>query len=176
MNDEVQPGEQPVPENTVSEVEELRRQLQQAHDERDRNLDHWQRSQAEMENLRKRVARELDQERQYRALPLTRDLLPIVDNLQRALQAAQGGTDPAQLLEGVKMVFLQLEEAFGRHAIRPIPTVGEAFDPNVHEAVLQQPSKDYPAMTVLQEVERGYQLHDRVVRPSKVIVSSGSGE
>lgn len=155
-----------------SSVEALTQQLQQAQADRDKNLDHWQRSQAEMDNLRKRTTRELDQERQYRSLPLARDLIPVLDNLRRATQASQGTSDAGQLLQGVEMVLKQMEEALGRHSITPILTVGQPFDPNLHEAVLQQPSADYPPMTVIQEVERGYTLHDRVIRPSKVIVSS----
>lgn len=155
-----------------SEAEALREQLQQLQMERDKNLEHWQRSQAEMENLRKRAARELDQERQYRSLALARDLMPVLDNLRRATQASQGTADAGQLLQGVEIVLKQMEEALARHSIKPIPTVGQPFDPNLHEAVLQQPSADYPPMTVIQEVERGYTLHDRVIRPGKVIVSS----
>jgi molecular chaperone GrpE len=70
------------------------------------------------------------------------------------------------------MVLQQFDETLVRHSITPIPTVGEPFDPNLHEAVLQQPNAEMPPMTVLMEVEKGYKMHDRVVRPSKVIVSS----
>ena len=150
--------------------------LNQALADRDKYLDNWHRSVAEMENVRKRMLRELDQERQYRSLPIARDLLPTVDNLQRALQASEKAQDIAQLVQGIKMVLQQFDETLARHSIVPIPTVGETFDPNLHEAVLQQPSPDKPPMTILMEVEKGYKLHDRVVRPSKVIVSSAPAQ
>ena len=151
-------------------------ELQQAIADRDKYLDSWHRSVAEMENVRKRMLREIDQERQYRSLPIARDLLPVIDNLTRAVQAAEKAQDVEQLVQGIKMVLQQFDETLARHSITPIPTVGEPFDPNLHEAVLQQPNADQPPMTVLMEVEKGYKMHDRVVRPSKVIVSSAPTE
>jgi len=151
-------------------------ELEQAIADRDKYLDSWHRSVAEMENVRKRMLREIDQERQYRSLPIVRDLLPVIDNLTRAVQAAEKAQDVEQLVQGIKMVLQQFDETLARHSITPIPTVGEPFDPNLHEAVLQQPNADQPPMTVLMEVEKGFKMHDRVVRPSKVIVSSAPTE
>lgn len=128
-------------------------------------------SQAELENYRKRAQKELDQERQFRSLPLCRDVLPAFDNLLRTLQTAKAAKDVDTLVKGVEMVVRQFEEALARHSILPIPSVGTPFDPNLHEAIQQAPSKDHPPMTVLHEVERGYRMHERVVRPTKVIVS-----
>jgi molecular chaperone GrpE len=130
------------------------------------------RAQAEFDNFRKRLQKDLDQERQYRAMGIVRDFLPGLDNLQRALQAAKSGGDLQQLVQGVQMVAQQLEDALGKSAVTPIVAAGQPFDPNLHEAVTQIPTNEHPPLTVLQEVERGYMLHDRVVRPSKVIVSS----
>ncbi len=144
--------------------------------ERDDFRERWLRSQAELENFRKRSQKELEQERQYRSLPVVRDVLPGLDNLQRALQVAKTSKDVDQLLQGVQMVATQLQEALTRHAVVPIEAVGQPFDPNLHEAIQQAPSKDHPAMTVLHEVERGYQMYDRVVRPTKVIVSVAPAE
>src|SRR5690606_20743417 len=101
---------------------------------------------------------------------------PGLDNLQRALQAAKTTRDLDQLVQGVQMVAQQLDDALARHNVTPIASHGEPFDPNVHEAIQQSPSNEHPALTVLHEVERGYKLRDRVVRPSKVIVSSGPPE
>lgn len=145
--------------------------LQQLVDERDAAKDHALRAQAELENFRKRANRERDEERRYAALPLVRDLLPSLDNLQRALDAASHTDDLSAMLQGVEMVSAQIQEILSRHGTTPIPSVGEAFDPNKHEAIQQMPSADHPPMTVIDEVERGYMLNDRVVRPSKVIVS-----
>jgi molecular chaperone GrpE len=133
--------------------------------------DRWLRSQAELENYRKRSQKELDAERQYRSMAVVRDILPALDGLQRALQVAKTTKDVDQLLKGMQMVVQQFEDALARHSVVAINAVGQPFDPNQHEAIQQAPSKDHPPMTVLHEVERGYQLFDRVVRPTKVIVS-----
>ena len=162
-----------------SELDQLNQQLQQTISERDANLERWQRSLADFDNFRKRIQREQEQERQYRSLGVVRDLLPALDNLQRALQAAKGTRDLDhldQLLQGVQMVAQQFTDALGRHSVLPIQAEGQPFDPNLHEAIQQMPSADHPPMTVLQEVERGYMLHDRVVRPTKVIVSTSPPE
>jgi molecular chaperone GrpE len=115
----------------------------------------------------------MEQSRQYQALPLARDLLPVLDNLRRALGAAEAAGNAAELVEGVNMVVKQFEDVLARHLVVPIEAVGQPFDAHLHEAVQQVPSPDHPPMTVVAEVERGYLLHDRVVRPAKVIVSSG---
>lgn len=155
---------------------EVGNQLATVQAERDDFRERWLRAQAELENYRKRSQKELEQERQYRSLPVARDVLPALDNLQRALQVAKTSKDVDQLLQGVQMVATQLQEALTRHAVVPIEAVGKPFDPNLHEAIQQAPSKDHPPMTILHEVERGYQMYDRVVRPSKVIVSVAPAE
>lgn len=129
------------------------------------------RAQAELDNYRKRTQRELAEERKYAALPILRDLLPGLDNLQRAIDAGQSMDDLSAMLQGVEMVAAQIGEILTRHGAAPIEAVGRPFDPNQHEAIQQMPSADHPPMTVIDEVERGYRLHDRVIRPSKVIVS-----
>lgn len=140
--------------------------------ERDDLKDQMLRMRAEMENFRRRLNRERDDERRYASLPIVRDLLPAIDNLERAVAAGQKDPNVESLLQGVQMVLKQMEEILGRFGVKSIPSVGEAFDPNVHEALQQVPSTEFPPMTVVQELERGFQLHDRVIRPTKVIVSS----
>ena len=130
------------------------------------------RTQAELENYRKRAARETQEQRRYANLPLMRDLLPVLDNMARAIEAAEKTHDTAGLLEGVKMVARQLEEALQRHDCVPISALNQPFDPHLHEAISQQPSDEHPAGTVVLETQTGFQLHQRVVRPSKVIVST----
>ena len=135
---------------------------------------------AELENFRRRIQRESDQQLKYANLPLIRDLLDVVDNLKRATDsaerdAAQSGSDSSPaLLEGVRMVLTQMESVFSKYGCQPIRSLGVPFDPNFHEAISQMPSKQYPAGSVAQEVAVGYLLHDRVVRPSCVVVSTGS--
>ncbi len=130
------------------------------------------RAHADLDNYRKRTQREREEERRYAVLSIARDLLPILDNLQRAVDAASQGGTVDDLRQGVEMVLTQARELLAKYQVHPIQAQGEPFDPNQHEAMTQVPSEEHPPMTVLQEVEPGYKLHDRVVRPSKVIVST----
>lgn len=134
------------------------------------------RLQAEMENLRSRTAREINEERRYAALPLMRDLLPALDNIDRAIESAEQSGEAAGLLEGFKLVRQQIITILNQHNCQEIEALGEPFDPQIHEAILQQPSDEQPANYVLMVTEIGYLLHDRVVRPAKVIISSGPAE
>jgi molecular chaperone GrpE len=151
------------------QVEQLRAELEQA---KDRVL----RTQAELENYRKRVARQTEEERRYAQIQLIRELLPVWDNMQRAIEAAEKSHETASLLEGFKMVAGQLENVLERHHCARIDALGKPFDPNFHEAILQRPSDAHPANTVLQVAQAGFRLHDRVVRPSQVIVSVAEPE
>lgn len=130
------------------------------------------RAQAELENYRKRAARQIEEERRYANLPLIRDLLHVWDNMNRAIQAAEQTGQSDSLLEGFKMVVGQMEEVLNRYHCTRIEAVGKPFDPHLHEAILQQPSSDHSHGTVMQETQTGFLLHDRVVRPSQVIVSA----
>jgi len=147
-------------------------ELQSALAERDALMQKWLLAVADLDNYRRRVQKELDQERRYAALPLARDLLPALDNLHRALDAARSGGDVNQLVEGVQMVARQFDEILARHSVVPIAAAGQPFDPNLHQALQQLPAPDKPPMTVLTECARGYRMHERVVRPSTVIVSA----
>jgi len=151
---------------------DLRQELEAVRGERDANREQWLRTEAELDNFRKRMRKEADDLRRYQALALARDLLPALDNLDRAITATEGSGDVESLLQGIRMVAQQFREVFARHSIEPIAAKDQPFDPNLHEAVQQIPSADHPPMTVLEELEPGYKLHDRVIRPSKVLVSS----
>lgn len=130
-------------------------------------------SHAEAENFRKRLQRDADQQLRYANMPLARDLLDVVDNLKRATETASSEAAGSALLNGVQLVTQQLVGILAKYACKPIESVGKPFDPNFHEAISQMPSADVPAGSVLQEVAVGYTLHDRVVRPAAVIVSTG---
>ena len=156
-------------ESAAAEIEQLRSDMNEA-------SDRLLRAQAELENYRKRVRREIEDERLYANMPLLRDLLPVVDNIQRAIAAAEKTSDASKLLEGIKMVAQHLDTALARHHCRRIDALGKSFDPAVHEAISQQPSREFPPHTVMQVVQDGFQLHDRVVRPAQVIVSKAEGE
>lgn len=151
-------------------------QLEAISRERDEAMNRFLRASAELENYRKRVQRERDEERRYAALPIVRDFLPGLDNLRRALDAARSASDVKSLLQGVRMVLGQFDEILARYGAQPIEAAGQPFDPHRHEALQQVPSSDFPPMTVVEVVERGYQIHDRVIRPSKVIVAAPPAE
>ncbi len=130
------------------------------------------RAQAELENYRKRARRELEDERRYAAMPLLRDLLPVLDNIQRAIEAGEKSTQAAGLLDGVKLVAQSLTSVLAKHDCKRIEALGEPFDPAFHEAISQQPVADKEPNTVVLVAQDGYLLHDRVVRPAQVIVST----
>ncbi len=132
------------------------------------------RSQAELENYRKRAAREIEEHRRYANLPLLRDLLPVLDDIQRAFDAAAATPNTSGLLAGIKIVLEHLEGVLRRYNCVRIEALHQPFNPHLHEALTQQPSDEYPANTVLTVVRPGFQLFDRVVRPSQVIVSTAS--
>lgn len=151
----------------------LEEQLQQALSERDQNYDQLMRTRAELENFRRRSRTDLDEQRKYQSMALARDLLPGLDNLQRAIAAGESTGNINDLLQGLQMVLQQFHSVFAQHGVEKIESVGKPFDPNVHEAIQNMPSAEIPAMHVIAEAETGFTLHDRVVRPSKVLVSSG---
>ncbi len=150
----------------LEELEQLRTKLAET---QDRLL----RTQAELENYRKRARRELEEERRYAEIHLLRDLLPIVDNVSRAIDAAEKKADAATLLEGLKMVAQQFESVFAQHQVKLITaqSIGEPFDPSRHEAIMQMPSDEHDEHTVLGVVRSGAELHDRILRPAQVVVS-----
>lgn len=147
-------------------------QLKSALAERDGFSQKWLLAVADFDNYRRRVQKEAAEERRYAVLPLARDLLPALDNLHRALEAAKNGGDVDQLAQGVQMVSKQFDDILARHSVVPIKAVDQPFDPNLHQALQQRPAPGKPPMTVLAECERGYTIHDRVVRPATVIVSA----
>jgi molecular chaperone GrpE len=140
--------------------------------ERDQLRDLAQRTRAEFENYQKRNQKDREQERRYWYTPLVLDLLPVFDNLERTLAAAKQAGETGPLVQGVAMVQGQLLEMLKRHGIKRIEADGKPFDPNVHQAVVQQPSAELEPGTVIQVLEQGFMNHDRVLRPAKVIVSS----
>jgi len=130
------------------------------------------RLQAELENQRRRFRREMEDYARHATLPLVRDLLPVIDNLERAIAAAEQSPEAAGLLEGVKMMSQQLARVLEQHDCRKIEALHEPFDPNIHEAIQQQPTGEHPPGTVVHVAQDGYLLHDRVVRPAQVIVAA----
>ncbi len=131
------------------------------------------RVQAELENFRKRSRREYEDAQRYREIDVLRDLLPVLDNVLRAIEAAEKAVDVESLRSGFRMAAQQIEKLLANHGCQTIETDGSAFDPAVHDAILQQEVPGIAAGTVVGTASRGYKLHDRVVRPAQVIVAKG---
>jgi len=142
--------------------------------ERDEANDQLLRLRAEFDNYRKRTLREAERLKKTAAEALVRKLLPVVDNLERALNHVDRETDG--LAQGVEMVLNQLRDVLTDAGVEPIPASGQAFDPTVHEAMSHLPSDTHPAGTVMEEYERGYRIADYIVRPARVVVSSGPAQ
>lgn len=177
MNQQAQPGPEIQPpvgpdDATPADQNELAKEADQLRTDLERFKDLALRAHADLDNYRKRVAREMEDERRYGTIRLLRDLLPVVDNLKRAIEASEKLSEAGGLLEGVKMVVKQIEGVLEQHRCTRIDALHKPFDPAHHQAILQQPSADHPPNTVIHVAQEGYQLHDRVVRPSQVIVSS----
>ena len=149
---------------------ELEERLVEAERERDERTDDLKRVAAEFENYRKRVARDQQSLAARAHERLVKELLPVLDDLERALQAA-AEHEEAQLEEGVKLVHRELQEALAKEGLSEIETNGH-FDPNVHEALLSQPSEREEG-AILDVLQKGYRLGDRVLRPARVVVSQG---
>jgi len=134
------------------------------------NWDRYLRAAADLENLRKRQRREIDEAKLESKGRVLKEMLPVVDNLERAIEHAtsQAGTNP--IVEGVQLVLRQFLTAFERLEVTPIEAAGQPFDPNLHEAISQQES-DAPPGTVVQVLQRGYKSGDRLLRPALVVVA-----
>jgi len=150
--------------------------LQTAEKQRDEYLELAKQTRADFENYQKRAQRDLATERRYAQAPLAGDLLAALDNLERALAAASQAGDRGALGQGVALVHNQLLDALRRHGITRIDAQGKPFDPNLHQAVMQQPSADHPPQTVVQVLEPGYMIHERVLRPARVAVSTAPAQ
>jgi molecular chaperone GrpE len=156
----------------LDDLESLRSRVTVAEQERDEYLGLLQRTRADFENYQKRIQRDLAQERRYAHAAFARELLPVLDNRQRALEAARQQAEKGPLIQGVALVQSQLLDLFGRFGVTPIDARGQPFDPHLHEAVRQQPRNDVPPGTVVEVLEPGYRLHERVLRPARVVVAA----
>jgi len=155
----------------AEECEKLRRQLEAKELEAKENYDRLLRQAAELENFKKRAAREKTEAIRYANESLVKDLLPVLDNLERALDYAQGGGNGKPLLEGIEMVLKSFVEILGKHGVNSISAVGELFDPNKHEAIAQVVTQEHKPNTVVEEHHKGYYLLDRLLRPAQVSVA-----
>lgn len=166
--DTTNPDSIPV-DGAAVELDGLRTKLEAA----ERDLNNYKLRLADYENARKRLLQSAETDKKYAAETLARDLLSALDNLDRALDAARKAGDTGPLVAGVSATASQFLSVLGRHGVTRIECKpGDAFDPHRHEAVMQQPTKDYAPGSVVQVVQPGFLLHDRVLRPATVIVAA----
>jgi molecular chaperone GrpE len=154
---------------TAEQGWEVNKEVQLREEVRQLN-ERWLRSQAELENVRRRARRDIEDNARFATQQLLVDLMDVLDNLERALAAGEH-SESASLLSGVQIVSEQFLNVLQKHGCQRILTAGEAFDPNLHEAVQMVPSA-LPPGVVVQEIRSGYRLHDRVIRPAQVIVAA----
>lgn len=153
-------------------LEKLQAQLDEKTRESSEYFDKWLRLRAEMENFKKRMQKEKADHLRFGNEDLLKALLPILDNLNRAIDHGRNGRENSPLLAGVEMIHKDLLNTLERFGVKPIQAAGEVFDPEKHEAVSQEES-DLEANRVVAAVQNGYFYHDRLLRPAKVIVSKG---
>ena len=156
----------------LEDLESLRSRVTVAEQQRDEYLALLQRTRTDFENYQKRMQRDLAGERRYALAGFARELLPVLDNLHRALDAARKQGEEGPLVQGVALVQSQLLEILGRSGVTPIDALGQPFDPTLHESVSQQARTDAAPGTVIEVLEPGYRLHERVLRPAKVVVAA----
>jgi molecular chaperone GrpE len=155
------------------ELEALRAQLAEKDKEIVELKDKYLRTLADNENSRKRVRQQSEESVRIQREAILRDLLPIIDNLERALAASREGTDAKTIVDGVEMTVRALIDFLRAQGVTPVQSVGQAFDPNRHEAVDHVASQTHPPNTVVDEFHRGYLIGDRVLRPARVSVAKG---
>jgi len=148
-------------------------ELQKIRAERDSLLDRLARTQAEFENARRRTVKEQQDFRDFAAADTSKALLPILDSFERALQVK---SEPAEFRSGVDLIHKQLLSALGKLSLQPIAAAGQVFDPHVHEAIEMVDTTDAPDHQVIEELQRGYKLKDRLLRPAMVRVARNPGK
>ncbi|HJT20938.1 MAG TPA: nucleotide exchange factor GrpE [Nitrospira sp.] len=168
-------GEERTDSGDTSEVAALRQEIAAKSEEVKALNDKYLRQAAEFENYKRLAQRDQREQIKFGNEQLLKELLPTVDNLERALKAAKNGGSGGALVQGVDLTLKQLLGTLGKFGVQPVPTVGQRFDPASHQAVASVPSDDVPAQHVVEEFQRGYLLHDRILRPAMVTVSAGPG-
>ncbi|WP_305042182.1 nucleotide exchange factor GrpE [Geoalkalibacter sp.] len=159
-------------ESPGDELAELGRALDECREEARRNHDLYLRAAADLDNFRKRAQREREDLAKFANERILREVLPVMDNLERAVEhARQEGSDVRTLLEGVEMTLGQFAKVLEKFGVTPVSSLGEAFDPARHEAMGQVESAAQPPNTVAQELQKGYLLHERLLRPALVMVT-----
>jgi len=171
------PSEKADDKDIPDAAEEMAEQLESAENAAKENHDRLLRVSAEFENYKKRSAREMEGFRKFANEALVKDMLSVVDNLERAiLSSADKSGAEGSILEGIEMTLRDILKTFEKFSVTPIESLGERFDPSFHEAVMQEESEEHGENTVLKELQKGYMIHDRLLRPAMVIVSKAKAK
>lgn len=167
-------ADEPV-DTATDALKEFEAQLAAAKAEASENHDRMLRMAAELDNFRKRASREMDDIRKYATENLIRQLLTVVDNLERAIASVSGESENGKsVVDGVVLTLAEIMKILEKHHVKPIQALGEPFDPAFHQAMCQEESADQPPNTVVQEFQKGYMIHDRLLRPAMVVVSKAA--
>jgi len=158
-------------------MKDLEEKLKKSETESKQAYDRFLRVSADFENYKKRTAREISEFRKYANESLISEMLSVVDNLERAVISSSANEKlNSCLIDGVGMTLKEILKVFENYGVKPIDSLCREFDPNFHQAVMQQESEDHPENTVIAELQKGYMIHDRLLRPSMVIVSAAKGK
>jgi molecular chaperone GrpE len=152
-------------------LKSLEEQLEAKEKESRENHDRFLRACADFENYKKRMAREIDDVRKYANQSLLREMLSVVDHIELALQAASGNGPGASLREGLNLTLRELMRILEKFKVKPIQAVGQPFNPEFHEAILREQCAETNANIILKEMQKGYMINDRLLRPSLVVVA-----
>ncbi len=155
-------------DNQDNQEDTEKEQLKQEKDEAQQRLI---RLQADYDNFRRRTQKERENDLKYRSQDLINELLPVLDNFERALQVEVKDEAAQNFVEGMNMVYRQLKDALTKEGVEEIPSQGEPFDPHMHQAVMQVEDENYDSNVVVEELQKGYKLKDRVIRPAMVKVN-----
>jgi len=171
-----EPGDGSKPEDEHdSELNGEEDELQAARKEAKDAYERFLRVSAEFDNYKKRAAREAAEFKKFANETLVKEILPILDNLERAIESSDTDSEAQNgLVEGVDMTLKEMLKVFEKFNVKPIDAVGEPFDPCFHQAVIQQESDSHPENTVIKELQKGYLMHERLIRPAMVVVSSSA--
>ena len=171
--EEKNPEEKPIEEMTKAELKE---ELKKIRETAEKNYDLLLRSQAEIDNIKKRNAREKEEWIKYSNETLIKEILPVMDNLEKAITHSQNKEASTALREGVELTLKGLKDILSKAGLEEVAAEGEPFDPNFHHAVSEMKDESRGPGTVLEELQKGYRLHQRLIRPALVVVNKGKAQ
>jgi len=164
-------------EKTDDPLKVMEEKLESLEQESKDSHDRFLRVSAEFENYKKRAAREMNDFRKFANESFVKAMLPVVDNLDRAIESSSNDKHAnSSVVEGVNMTLREILKVFKQYGIKPFESLGKTFDPSLHQAVMQEDDEAYPENTVSKELQKGYMIHDRLLRPAMVVVSKKKAE